>query len=100
MKVDDGSEQLAEQLLTDLQQSIESCNMAQIYNHLTWLKLLQVRKHPIYSYFNRLDTATTSEALNQAQNLLVKWRKELKEGDYIDKFSEIDAVGNHDMISG
>lgn len=98
MNVEDGSEQLAEQLLADLLLSIESRNMAEIYNHLTWLESLKARAHSIYSYFNRLDTATTSEALSQAQSLMVTWRNELKEGDYIDKFSAVDSVGIHVVI--
>jgi hypothetical protein len=81
---------LATQLYDDLVQSLASNNVSNAYNILSILEALEVKSHPSFGYF--YDNSAASAAVSEARELLVRWRSDLKAGDYIDKFSEIDAV--------
>ena len=94
MSVEDSSEFeiSAKQLLADLVTSIASKAVSDVYNHLTLLDFLEATSHPMLHHFHAQDACEPSVVLSQARDLLRKWRCELKEGDYIDKYSAIDAV--------
>ena len=82
----------AKQLLADLVTSVASKAVSDVYNHLTLLDFLESTSHPMLNRFHAQETCEPSVILSQARDLLRKWRCELKEGDYIDKYSAIDAV--------
>jgi hypothetical protein len=81
---------LATQLYDDLVQSLASNNVSNAYNILSILEALEVKSHPSFGYF--YENSAASAVVSEARELLVRWRSDLKAGDYIDKFSEIDAV--------
>ena len=82
----------AKQLLADLVTSVASKAVSDVYNHLTLLDFLESTSHPMLHRFHAQEACEPSAILSQARDLLRKWRCELKEGDYIDKYSAIDAV--------
>lgn len=82
----------AKQLLTDLVTSTASKAFPDVYNHLTLLDFLEATSNPIFHHFHAQVSCEPSVAISQARDLLKRWRSELKEGDYIDKYSAIDAV--------
>jgi hypothetical protein len=82
----------AKQLLADLVTSTASKAFPDVYNRLTLLDFLEATSHPIFHHFHAQESCEPSVAISQARDLLKKWRCELKEGDYIDKYSAIDAV--------
>ena len=82
----------AKQLLTDLVTSTASKAFPDVYNHLTLLDFLEATSHPMFHHFHAQESCEPSVAISQARDLLKRWRCELKEGDYIDKYSAIDAV--------
>lgn len=92
MSDNDGAAQssLATQLYDDLVQSLASNHVSNAYNILSILESLKVKSHPSFDYF--YDNVDAIAAVSEAGALLQKWRSDLKEGDYIDKFSEVDAV--------
>ena len=81
---------LAAQLHADLVQSLASNKVADVYNILTLLESLKTKSHPTFAYFH--DESAAIAVLSEARELLKRWRSDLKEGDYIDKFSQVDAV--------
>lgn len=94
MSVTNGSEFeiSAKQLLTDLVTSTASKAFPDVYNHLTLLDFLEATSHPMFHHFRAQESCEPSVAISQARDLLKRWRCELKEGDFIDKYSAIDAV--------
>ena len=92
MSNDDGvaHSSLATQLHADLVQSIASNKVSDAYNILTILESLEVKSHPSFGYF--YDNSDATALVSEARVLLQRWRSDLKEGDYIDKFSQVDAV--------
>lgn len=82
----------AKLLLADLEKSLASNNLSEVYNHLALLDSLEAKSHPIYSCFSAIKSSDKTAAVSKARNILKKWRSDLKEGDYIDKFSAIDSV--------
>ena len=82
----------AKQLLTDLVTSTASKAFPDVYNHLALLDFLEATSHPMFHHFHAQESCEPSVAISQARDLLKRWRCELKEGDYVDKYSAIDAV--------
>ena len=82
----------AKQLLADLAASIAKKAFSDVYNHLSLLDFLEATSHPMLHHFHAQKAFEPSVVISQARDLLRQWRSGLKEGDFIDKYSAIDAV--------
>ena len=81
--------ELAEEILARLADSLQSQTVAAVYNHLCILDSMKAEGNAV---FKCVADCEGSKTIEEARGLIHSWRSELKEGDYVDKFSAIDAV--------
>ena len=81
--------ELADEILARLSDSLQSLKLAAVYNHLCVLDSMKAEGNAV---FKCVDDRNGSKSIEEARELIHTWRCGLKEGDYVDKFSAIDAV--------
>lgn len=81
---------LAEEIFARLSESLASQKVAEVYNHVCFLDAMELENNALFRCI--IDDCNGSITLDNARELIQSWRSELKAGDYVDKFSAIDAV--------